>query len=234
MATRNIVPRATGEGGLGTSAKRWLSAFIHTVTVAANGLKIAGSSTGLTILASAIADTTDHTVTFPDGAGTVMLNLVEDTTPQLGGDLDLNGKSIDVSDAPAADAWEGEVKTLTAHENVTLGQVCFRNSDGEAALADADGEATMPALYMALGSISANNTGLFLRRGTIHLHTLAPGFTKGGRIYAGSGAASSHTAGAMSQGIPNGSGDQVQVLGVCGSATDVIEWDPSPVLVEVA
>lgn len=28
MATRNIVPRATGEGGIGTVAKKWLSAYI--------------------------------------------------------------------------------------------------------------------------------------------------------------------------------------------------------------
>ena len=30
-ATRNVVPRADGEGGLGTSAKNWLSAYIDTV-----------------------------------------------------------------------------------------------------------------------------------------------------------------------------------------------------------
>jgi hypothetical protein len=29
MATRNIVPRATGEGGIGTAAKKWLAGYIN-------------------------------------------------------------------------------------------------------------------------------------------------------------------------------------------------------------
>lgn len=33
MATRNLVPRATGEGGIGTSAKHWLTAFFNTLSV---------------------------------------------------------------------------------------------------------------------------------------------------------------------------------------------------------
>ena len=39
--------------------------------------------------------TADRTITLPNLTGTVMLNLVEDTTPQLGGDLDLNSNNID-------------------------------------------------------------------------------------------------------------------------------------------
>jgi len=33
MATRSIVPRADGEGNIGTSAKNWLSAFFKTINV---------------------------------------------------------------------------------------------------------------------------------------------------------------------------------------------------------
>lgn len=33
MATRNIVPRATGEGNIGTSTKKWLSAFFTTINL---------------------------------------------------------------------------------------------------------------------------------------------------------------------------------------------------------
>ena len=33
MATKNLVPRANGEGGIGTSAKRWLNGFFKNVTV---------------------------------------------------------------------------------------------------------------------------------------------------------------------------------------------------------
>ncbi len=39
-------------------------------------------------------NTADRIYTLPDIAGTVMLNLVEDTSPQLGGDLDANGFNI--------------------------------------------------------------------------------------------------------------------------------------------
>jgi len=38
--------------------------------------------------------TADRTITLPDADGTVMLNLVEDTTPQLGGTLDAQGQDI--------------------------------------------------------------------------------------------------------------------------------------------
>ena len=33
MATKNIVPRANGEGGIGTSVKRWLSGFFKNINV---------------------------------------------------------------------------------------------------------------------------------------------------------------------------------------------------------
>lgn len=33
MATKNVVPRATGEGGLGTAAKKWLASYITTMYV---------------------------------------------------------------------------------------------------------------------------------------------------------------------------------------------------------
>ena len=54
-----------------------------------------GMTTGIT----AILDfnfTTAKTITFPDITGTVMLNLAEDTTPQLGADLDANGFDIQI------------------------------------------------------------------------------------------------------------------------------------------
>jgi hypothetical protein len=45
MATRNIVPRATSEGSLGTSLKKWLSAFIDTLTLT-NPLTVPNGGTG--------------------------------------------------------------------------------------------------------------------------------------------------------------------------------------------
>lgn len=43
MATRNIVPRADGEGGIGTSLKKWLYGFFHNLTVTGT---ITGNVTG--------------------------------------------------------------------------------------------------------------------------------------------------------------------------------------------
>ena len=159
-------------------------------------------------------------------------NIVKDTTPQLGGDLDLNGHSIDTAPAPAADTWEGNIVTLTAHENVALGKLCFINASGEAALTDADAAATMPGCVLAAATINADASGVFLLPGTIvHLHTLAPAWTVGGLVYAGSGAGP-HTAGALNQTVPTGSGDQVQVVGVA-LAADILLFLPALVLVEV-
>ena len=144
----------------------------------------------------------------------------------------INNSTIGLTTAPAADTWEGNVVTLTAHENMALGKLCFINSDGEAALTDADGAATMPGCVMATAGTLADAAGVFLLPGSIiHLHTLAPSWTKGGLVYAGS-SGTSHTAGAINQGVPSGSGDQVQVVGVA-LAADILLFLPSQVLVEV-
>lgn len=81
MATKNLVPRATGEGGIGTSAKRWLEAYINTLYVgsiknsADTGSILLGGVTSITedlslaathfhVLADCTAN--DITVTLPD------------------------------------------------------------------------------------------------------------------------------------------------------------------------
>lgn len=38
MATKNIVPRATGEGGIGTAAKNWLKGFFSSIFLGASGI----------------------------------------------------------------------------------------------------------------------------------------------------------------------------------------------------
>lgn len=48
--------------------------------------------------ASGISTATTRTLTVPDANGTIMLNLVEDTTPQLGGPLDTDGENIQLND----------------------------------------------------------------------------------------------------------------------------------------
>jgi len=47
MATKNIVPRATGEGTIGTSLKNWLKGFFNGLDVNGN-LNVTGTATGVT------------------------------------------------------------------------------------------------------------------------------------------------------------------------------------------
>ncbi len=61
---------------------------------AGNVLALGGDSANFFTSLYVVDPTADRTITFPDTTGTVMLNLVEDTTPQLGDHLDVNGKKI--------------------------------------------------------------------------------------------------------------------------------------------
>jgi hypothetical protein len=45
-------------------------------------------------IATVVLPAASWTYTLPEKTGTIMLNVVDDTAPQLGGDLDVNGKSI--------------------------------------------------------------------------------------------------------------------------------------------
>ena len=79
----------------------------------------------------------------------VFENVVEDTTPQLGGPLDLNDKAI--------------THELVAAVSLVAGNLCYMNGVGKMAKADADAEATCDTLLaMCLDTISADATGTFL------------------------------------------------------------------------
>jgi predicted RecA/RadA family phage recombinase len=135
--------------------------------------------------------------------------------------------------APAADAFSGTTVSAVAASAVSVGHLCYINSSGQMAKADVDSAITMPGMYISAAVISAGSTGVYLRDGIIHLHTLATSWSSVGfPVYAGSGATTAHTAGAISQGVPTGSGDQVQVIGIALGA-DILDFRPSPVIVEV-
>lgn len=124
-------------------------------------------------------------------------------------------------------SWSGIVVTATAGTNLTIGQICYQGADGKMELADADAAATMPALYMATGTIAEDATGVFLVYGYLRDDTWNWA-TVGGLLYV-----DTTTAGAMNQTAPSGTGDQVQVVGHAYSA-HIVAFMPSPVLVEVA
>ena len=98
MATKNIVPRATGEGKLGTSSKKWLE--INTVTGSFELLKASGlqdeSGNDLIVAGDNITVNKSASGQFEisGSGGGGLADLVSDTSPQLGGILDLNSFDI--------------------------------------------------------------------------------------------------------------------------------------------
>jgi hypothetical protein len=121
-------------------------------------------------------------------------------------------------------SYAGLSVNAVAGTNLTIGQICYQGSDGKMELADADQATTMPALYMATGTINENATGVFLLHGYMRDDTWA--WTTGGLLYADT------TSGSINHTAPSGVGDQVQVVGQAYSA-DIVYWNPCPILVEV-
>ena len=152
-------------------------------------------------------------------ADAAIASVVADTTPQLGGPLDLNEFNIEHIAAPSSDhKVSGSTVTLTAGENVAFGDVCYFKSDGKAWKADASAISTAPATYLAAAVISADAAGVFLRDGFARDDTWS--WTVGGKIYL------SETAGAFTQTAPTTASSVTQVLGVATHA-DRIDFRPS-------
>ena len=169
------------------------------------------------------------------GAGSGLANIVEDTTPQLGGDLDLNGHEILLDTTPGTDHTASGTKGTFTNGNagqVVFGDVCYMALDGHLEFADADASTTMPGLYMALETIAAAASGDWLIIGVARddtwTWTIGPGVA--GLIYVSLTGTTTNT---LTQTAPSTTGDQVQIVGTAISA-DSMMFNPSPVLVEIA
>jgi len=137
MATRNIVPRANGEGNIGTAAKNWLKGWFQS-------LFVSGNLTDGTYNAS-VADTSDaiskkHTS-----------NTDTTTLPSTG---------------LANQTGQGTIITgVTFGETVAIGDPLYCKSDGSFWKADANGSGTYPVDAISLSASSS--TGNILLRGII-------------------------------------------------------------------
>jgi hypothetical protein len=109
-------------------------------------------------------------------------------------------------------------------ESVAFPDLLYLKSDGKWWKADADAAATMPGLRLALASGSANATVRTLVQGRVRDDDW--NWTVGGMVYA------STDAGALTQTIPSGAADVVQIVGVAYHADKII-FSPSPVTVEI-
>jgi hypothetical protein len=126
--------------------------------------------------------------------------------------------------ALADDSASGATTTLTAGEDLVIGDVCYVKSDGKMGKADADAIATSSALFMATGTIANNASGTFLAWGLLRDDS-AYNFTIGGLVYL------STTPGGITQTAPSGTDDVIQILGVAMTA-DIVFFTPSLVQVE--
>ena len=173
-------------------------------------------------------DSVKNAIGVYNGASWDYTQVVEDTTPVLGGDLDLGAFEILLESVPAADVTASGIKSsVTVDANATgVGALLFLAADGNYEEADADLVTTMPGLVLALES--GTGTKEVLHVGYIRQDSwtwvLVAG--EGNLLYA------STTAGAMTQTAPSASGDQVQILGYATHA-DRMFFNPSFIMVEI-
>ena len=118
-------------------------------------------------------------------------------------------------------------KRLQAGEGLLQFDVCYLKNDGKYYQADADSATTMPVFVMAAEAISLDAYGAFYMPKSVITNS-AWTWTTGKLLFA------STTAGGVVDidSAPSGSGDQVQVIGIAMSATQIY-FDPNMAIVEI-
>ena len=152
--------------------------------------------------------------------------VVTDTSPQLGGDLDTNQKSIVLDPTPSSDDTGIGIKTTETVDvnSQGVGAPLFIASDGNFEICSADAVATMPCVAMALGTGTGSKEVLWfgiMRNDGWNWTSL------GDPVYV------STTSGTLTQTAPSASGEQVQRIGIAKSA-DIILFNPDYTTVEIA
>jgi hypothetical protein len=173
MATRNIVPRADGEGQLGTTAKRWLK--VETDDIHVDGLTASRAvvTDGDKDLSS--ATTTAAEIEFLSGVTSSVQEQINNISiSQLTTNLDMNEKLIlyEFATLTSNETASGDGIIATAGENLTFGNLCYLKSDGKFWKADSSVAATSKNLLsISLGTINADASGNFLRKGLARFDT---------------------------------------------------------------
>lgn len=154
--------------------------------------------------------------------GSYLTEILEDDSPQLGGDLDLNNHQIVLKFEPGADVTaSGLIITATVDTNAQgIGAPLMLAADGNFDTADADASTTSPAVVLAL------ETGTGSKKVLVHgiLRVDAWNWTKGpgkaSLIYV------STSVGTLTQTQPTGTDDVIQPVGWALS-DDCIYFCPS-------
>ena len=142
-------------------------------------------------VATPVATTDAANKAYVDGAASGISAVVEDTTPQLGGDLDCNGKDIDVGSGSSVDIDGGSIKASTGygvHDEADNEQLLFSKTTSAVSYfqiknAATGGEATAGTstapVISTLGEtnvdlgLAANGTGTVTIRGNTNSGTLS-------------------------------------------------------------
>ena len=160
-------------------------------------------------------------------AESALQNVVDDTTPQLGGELDTNSKNILFAKTSNTNhSSNGDIVKLGTG-STTQGELCYYTSSGTWVAADADAAGTAGGVLLAIALGTDPDVDGMLLRG---MYTLDhdPG-TIGDELYV------STTAGDITGTAPSATGDIVRVVGYCLDSTNGQIWfNPSNDFIELA
>ena len=230
-SAENLQTIIAGEGLVKTGNTLDVSGTVSSLTV--SNLSIAGNYSLPTVdgLANYILKT--------DGAGNVswtvdntvsgISNIVEDTTPELGGNLNLNGNDIlgtgdiTINGNMSADLFRGDFEgpihfQAKAGVALTKGEVVYVSGlDGNTPIvqkARANSSSTMPAFGIAGEDVALNNTGNIVTFGSetgldsADFGELGVSFSLGDTLYV-----SASTAGRVTNVAPSGESNFIQNIG---------------------
>ena len=147
------------------------------------------------------------------GAGSGIANVVEDPSPQLGGNLDLNQKYIDADVTPNSDhTGQGGFRyEFTAGGAITAAFPVRIKTDGTVAHTDADALSTALIIGLALSTVASNGTvGVLSPFPVVRDDTW--NWTVGSPVFP------STTTGSLTQTQPNGANDIIVVAGIATHA----------------
>jgi len=160
-----------------------------------------------------------------------LANVLDDTTPQLGGDLQYHQHNHVFDTTLTSDnTAAGDIITVTFGEDVVFGKLVYPDpTEDEFMLALATNAAVKhPAKGVALESKGNGESGKMLLRGTIRDSTLFGAFAMGDDLFL-----SDAPAGAWLNSAPDTSGDIVQMVGFV-IAANYAYFNPDYTYVEVA
>lgn len=202
------------------------------MTIASDGRLTLTSGTGINEFSTdgTLSGNSDNAVptekavkTYSDSVSGGIANIVTDTTPQLGGDLDLNGHNINYTSILTSNStYEGTIMTVTVDSSAAaFSNALYCAADFHYELTSASTSATMPCRVLALESGTGEKKVLL--EGQICNTTWN---WSNSDIYV------SETTGELTSISPSGSGDQVQKVGWSLSA-DTIYFRPDSTIIEI-